>query len=74
MAPTKRLCRSIRTTAVTVIDVNDIPASPLLTENIAPVLQAAHTVGMRVFYFHEDGYGVGGPADITRELRCIKLL
>jgi hypothetical protein len=31
-------------------------------------LPQSRAVGMRVFYFHEDGYGTGGSADITREL------
>lgn len=57
-----------RTTAVMVVDANGTQSATLLTETIAPVLQAARAVGVRVFYFHEDGYGIGGPVDITREL------
>src|SRR5262245_17348226 len=59
---------NIQATAVMVVDANGAQPHPILTEAIAPVLQIARTIGMRVFYFHEDGYGTGGPADITREL------
>jgi hypothetical protein len=62
------LTLDLRTTAVMVVDANGPQSASLLTETIALVLQAARAVGMRVFYFHEDGYGTGGPADITREL------
>jgi nicotinamidase-related amidase len=62
------LTLDLRSTAVMVVDANGAQSAPLLTETIAPVLQAARTVGVRVFYLHEDGYGTGGPADITREL------
>jgi nicotinamidase-related amidase len=62
------LTLDLRTSAVMVVDANGMQSAPLLTETIAPVLQAARGVGMRIFYFHEDGYGTGGPADITREL------
>lgn len=58
----------LQTTAVMVVDANGAQSHPVLTEAIAPVLQSARAIGMRVFYFHEDGYGTGGPADITREL------
>jgi nicotinamidase-related amidase len=69
------LALDVGSTAVMVVDANggysptvitDAPA--VVTEAIAPVLRAARSVGMRVFYFHEDGYGTGGPFDITREL------
>jgi nicotinamidase-related amidase len=62
------LMLDLRTTAVMVVDANGMQSATLLTETIAPVLQAARAVGVRVFYFHEDGYGTGGPTDITREL------
>ena len=55
-------------TAVMVVDANGGYEAPVITEAIAPVLSAARTIGMRVFYFHEDGYGIGGSADITHEL------
>ncbi len=62
------LTLDLRTTAVMVVDANGPQSASLLSETIALVLQAARAVGMRVFYFHEDGYGTGGPADITHEL------
>jgi hypothetical protein len=62
------LTLDLRRTAVMVVDANGPQSAPLLTETIAPVLHAARAAGVRVFYFHEDGYGTGGPADITREL------
>lgn len=62
------LTLDLKTMAVMVVDANVAPAHPVVTENIAPVLQRARALGIRVFYFHEDGYGTGGPADITREL------
>ena len=62
------LTLDLHSTAVMVVDANIPQAAALLIESIAPVVQVARAVGMRVFYFHEDGYGTGGPADITREL------
>lgn len=62
------LTLEVAQTAVMVVDANGPHPEHVLTDAIAPVLCAARQIGMRVFYFHEDGYGIGGPADITREL------
>src|SRR4051812_28961791 len=60
------LTLDLKTIAIMVVDANVAPAHPVVTDNIAPVLHQARALGIRVFYFHEDGYGTGGPADITR--------
>jgi nicotinamidase-related amidase len=44
------------------------PDHTVVEAHIAPALAAARHIGMRVFYFHEDAYGIGGPRDITHEL------
>jgi nicotinamidase-related amidase len=61
------------TTAFMLVDCDgipqpDTPRHTVLVAHIAPALAAARRSGMRVFYFHEDAYGIGGPHDITREL------
>ncbi len=61
------------TTVFMLVDCDGTPApgTPEHTvreAHIAPALAAARRIGMRVFYFHEDAYGIGGPHDITREL------
>jgi hypothetical protein len=66
------LTLDLQSTAVMVVDANGTQSHPIVTDAIAPVLQSARAIGMRVFYFHEDGYGTGGPADITRELHGIR--
>jgi nicotinamidase-related amidase len=56
------------TTAFMLVDCDGEINRVLLKEHIAPALDAARRIGMRVFYFHEDAYGIGGPHDIVREL------
>lgn len=56
------------TTAFMLVDCDGEPNQRIVADGIAPALVAARTSGIRVFYFHEDGYGIGGPYDLTREL------
>ena len=59
------------TTAFMLVDCDGEPDRPhhsVFEHHLAPALDAARRSGMRVFYFHEDAYGIGGPHDITREL------
>ena len=55
------------TTAFMLVDCNGAN-SFVVQEHISPALAAARRSGMKVFYFHENGHGIGGPLDITREV------
>lgn len=55
------------TTAFMLVDC-DVGDDEVIVNRIAPSLALARRLGLRVFYFHEDAYGIGGPRDITREL------
>lgn len=54
-------------TAFMLVDC-DAGAEEAILNHIAPSLEAARRQSMRVLYFHEDAYGIGGPRDMTREL------
>jgi hypothetical protein len=59
-------------TAFMVVDCDgDLGAArnAVVEERIAPALRAARGDGMRVFYFYEASYGVGGPLDVANTLR-----
>jgi nicotinamidase-related amidase len=63
------------TAALMLVDCDGEPDEPhrtVLEAHIAPALATARRLGMRVFYFHEDAYGIGGPHDITRELHGVR--
>lgn len=55
-------------TAFVLVDCDGDGARDVVVNRIAPSLEMARRLGMNVFFFHEDAYGLGGPRDITREL------
>lgn len=65
---TVRVALAPARTALMLVDCDGTPDREVVEGRIAPALAATRRAGMKVFYFHEDAYGVGGPRDITREL------
>jgi nicotinamidase-related amidase len=64
-----RLWLDTAKTAFMVVDSDvGLQADPVIEDHLAPALATARQTGIRVFYFHPDADGVGGPHDITREL------
>lgn len=55
-------------TALMLVDCDGDHDAEVKKLGIAAALGAARRMGMKVIYFHEDAYGIGGPGDITREL------
>lgn len=65
--PDRAIQLQVASTAFMLVDC-DSGSEEVIGGRIAPALAAARRLGLRVFHFHEDAYGIGGPRDITREL------
>jgi nicotinamidase-related amidase len=60
-------------TALMIVDCDgefDRRRGAVIEEHIAPALAAARRIGMKVFYFYEASYGIGGPRDIYHHLHA----